>query len=62
LVPLGFALGAYGTLIGAGGGFVLALILLLLYPHERPETITGICFGFCWPAFPLASFFHLNLP
>jgi uncharacterized protein len=32
----------YGTLVGAGGGFVLAPALLLLYPGEAPETITSI--------------------
>jgi uncharacterized membrane protein YfcA len=42
LVPLGFFAGAYGTLIGAGGGFVLAPVLLLIYPGEAPETITSI--------------------
>lgn len=42
LVPLGFALGAYGTLIGAGGGFVLVPVLLLLYPDESPEIIASI--------------------
>jgi uncharacterized membrane protein YfcA len=42
LVPLGFFAGGYGTLIGAGGGFVLAPALLLLYPDEAPETITSI--------------------
>jgi len=42
LVPLGFVVGAYGTLIGAGGGFVLMPILLLLYPRETAETITSI--------------------
>jgi uncharacterized protein len=42
LVPLGFLVGTYGTLIGAGGGFVLVPILLLLYPKESPETITSI--------------------
>ncbi len=41
-VGLGFAIGAYGTLIGAGGGFVLMPLLLLLYPHERPEYLTAI--------------------
>ncbi|HXG22943.1 MAG TPA: sulfite exporter TauE/SafE family protein [Chthonomonadales bacterium] len=41
-MPLGFALGAYGTLIGAGGGFILTPILLLLYPHESPERLTSI--------------------
>lgn len=34
--------GAYGTLIGAGGGFLLVPVLLLLYPHESPEIITSI--------------------
>jgi uncharacterized protein len=42
LIPLGFVIGAYGTLIGAGGGFVLMPILLLLYPHENPEILTSI--------------------
>lgn len=41
-MPLGFVVGAYGTLIGAGGGFVLAPVLLLLYPHENPEIIASI--------------------
>lgn len=42
LIPLGFVIGAYGTLIGAGGGFVLMPILLLLYPDETPELLTSI--------------------
>ena len=42
LVPLGFGVGVLGTLVGAGGGFVLVPVLLLLYPHERPETIASI--------------------
>ena len=42
LVPLGFVLGAYGTLVGAGGAFILVPILLLLYPQANPETITSI--------------------
>ena len=41
-VALGFAIGAFGTLIGAGGGFVLMPVLLLIYPHERPEHLTAI--------------------
>ncbi len=41
-IPLGFVIGAYGTLIGAGGGFMLVPLLLLLYPKENPELITGI--------------------
>jgi len=42
LIPVGFALGTLGTLVGAGGGFLLAPFLLLVYPHERPETIASI--------------------
>ena len=42
LVAIGFGVGAFGTLIGAGGGFILTPILLLLYPHDSPQTITAI--------------------
>jgi len=42
LVLIGFAVGAFGTLIGAGGGFILTPILLLLYPHESAQTLTAI--------------------
>jgi hypothetical protein len=42
LIPLGFAVGTLGTLIGAGGGFVLVPALLLLYPDAAPETVTAI--------------------
>lgn len=42
LTPLGFLVGTFGTLIGAGGGFILVPILLLLYPDKSPETITSI--------------------
>lgn len=42
LIPLGYLVGAFGTLIGAGGGFILVPILLLLYPEKSPETITSI--------------------
>lgn len=42
LIPIGFAVGTYGTLIGAGGGFVLMPILLLLYPSEPPNLLASI--------------------
>lgn len=42
LAILGVAIGAYGTLVGAGGGFVLVPLLLLLYPEESAGTITSI--------------------
>lgn len=42
LAPLGFAVGAYGTLVGAGGGSILVPLLLLLYPTESPATLTAM--------------------
>lgn len=42
LVLIGFAVGAFGTVVGAGGGFILTPILLLLYPHESAQTLTAI--------------------
>ncbi len=41
LAPLGFVVGLYGTLIGAGGGFVLVPALLLLMPDMDPATVTS---------------------
>lgn len=42
LVLLGAAVGAFGTVVGAGGGFILVPILLLVYPNEEPRTITAM--------------------
>src|SRR5262245_291949 len=42
LAPLGFLIGAYGTLIGAGGGALLVRALLILMPDESPATVTSI--------------------
>ena len=42
LLALGVVVGAYGTLIGAGGGFVLVPTLLLLFPRSSPSDITAI--------------------
>lgn len=39
---IGLFVGAFGTLIGAAGGFLLVPILLFLYPEETPATITSI--------------------
>jgi uncharacterized protein len=41
-ITLGFLTGLYGTLIGAGGGFVLMPTLLLLYPEASPHQLTSI--------------------
>lgn len=42
LLTLGFLVGGVGTLIGAGGGFVLVPLLLLLDPALEPRTVTAI--------------------
>lgn len=39
---LGAAVGALGTLIGAGGGFVLMPTLVLMHPNERPEALAAV--------------------
>ena len=36
-IPLGFAVGAIGTLLGAGGGFLVAPLLLLIYRVRTPR-------------------------
>ena len=42
LAVLGLCVGAFGTIIGAGGGFVLVPVLLVIYPHYKPEQLTAI--------------------
>lgn len=41
-VAIGFLIGALGTIIGAGGGFLLVPLLLLTRPDFTPEQITAI--------------------
>jgi uncharacterized membrane protein YfcA len=42
LALLGLGVGTFGTLVGAGGGFILTPILLLLYPGEPAKVLTAI--------------------
>lgn len=42
LIAIGFFIGALGTLIGAGGGFLLVPILIIMRPDFNPDTITAI--------------------
>ena len=42
LVVLGFGIGTFGTLVGAGGGFVLVPLLALLEPDLPTSSITAI--------------------
>ena len=44
LLLLGLGTGAYGVLIGAGGGFILAPILLIFFDLE-PEVVAGTTLG-----------------
>ncbi len=45
LVMIGFGVGVFGTLVGAGGGFILVPVLLLLYPDATPRAITTVSLG-----------------
>jgi uncharacterized membrane protein YfcA len=45
LVAVGLAVGFVGTLVGAGGGFLLTPVLLLLYPHASAQEVTAISLG-----------------
>ncbi|HRC62008.1 MAG TPA: sulfite exporter TauE/SafE family protein [Dehalococcoidia bacterium] len=42
LAVLGVVVGAFGTLVGAGGGFLLVPVLLFLYPDRDADTITAM--------------------
>lgn len=42
LILIGFAVGTVGTLIGAGGGFILVPLMLLIFPGYAPEVITAV--------------------
>lgn len=42
LLVIGFGVGTFGTLVGAGGGFLLVPILALLEPTLPPEAITAV--------------------
>jgi hypothetical protein len=42
LAPIGFVIGLYGTLVGAGGGSVLIPALLLMFPDESPAALTSV--------------------
>ncbi|MDQ6858209.1 MAG: sulfite exporter TauE/SafE family protein [Chloroflexota bacterium] len=40
-IALGLGIGTVGTLIGAGGGFILLPVLAILSPHEPTGTLTA---------------------
>jgi uncharacterized membrane protein YfcA len=40
-IPIGLIIGIFGTLIGAGGGFLLVPLLIFLEPNWSTETVTA---------------------
>lgn len=42
LILIGLVIGTLGTLIGAGGGFILVPLLIIMHPDFSPATITAI--------------------
>lgn len=42
LLLTGFIIGTVGTLIGAGGGFILVPLLLITHPQWSPEMVTAV--------------------
>lgn len=46
----------FGTLVGAGGGFILVPVLLFLYPDKKPETITAMSLFVVWANATSGSF------
>jgi uncharacterized protein len=42
LILIGFIIASIGTLIGAGGGFILVPLLIILHPDFTPEIITAV--------------------
>ncbi|MGN6616962.1 MAG: sulfite exporter TauE/SafE family protein [Ilyomonas sp.] len=42
LIAIGFLVGMLGTLIGAGGGFLLVPLLIIMYPKLTPDIITAV--------------------
>ncbi|HEX8270440.1 MAG TPA: sulfite exporter TauE/SafE family protein [Flavobacterium sp.] len=42
LILIGLLIGTIGTLIGAGGGFILVPLLIIFHPELSPESITAI--------------------
>ena len=35
-------MGTFGTIVGAGGGFILVPVLLFVYPDDDPESIASV--------------------
>jgi uncharacterized protein len=62
LLPVGVVIGAYGTMIGAGGGFLLMPLLLLAFPKLSPAQTTAISLAmiFCNAASGTAAYARMR--
>lgn len=60
-LPIGFLVGIFGTLIGAGGGFLLVPVLVLLEPDWGTETITAFSLAVVAANALAGSFSYLRL-
>ena len=48
LLMLGFGVGTYAAAVGAGGGFLIAPILLIRYPDAAPAAVTAASLIVVW--------------
>ena len=46
LIPIGALIGAFGSAVGAGGGFLVVPLLLYLYPDDPIETLNAVAIAF----------------
>jgi len=60
-VVVGLLVGTYGTLIGAGGGFVLVPVLLFAYPHASASQITAVSLAVVFANAASGSIAYLRL-
>ena len=58
---LGAAVGALGTLIGAGGGFLLIPILAFLHPGDSAAVLTGISLTVVWANATMGSISYARM-
>lgn len=64
-ILLGIITGTIGTLVGAGGGFIIVPVLLFLYKDKTPAVITAIslaviCVNSCSGSFAYARMKRIN--
>jgi uncharacterized membrane protein YfcA len=58
---LGLAVGAFGTIVGAGGGFILLPVLLFAFPGEPASVLAGISLAVVFVNAASGSFAYARL-